>query len=158
MGYQVNDATTYSCSRPSYLTFSTGWPVIHGRVFLVPCKKWLVHWPVYGCKGAYTGQVPYYKVPENTAMFIWSGCTVYIADHAVIISNVNVDRGKIMKTWLFMKLYKDLEFHNRCLLIKLLISGVPRDSPEGETPLEEFLLPQTQLLRNLSLNISSFGL
>ena len=40
-----------------------GWPVIHGRTFLAPCKKWLVH--VYGCTKAYTGQITFYKVLEK---------------------------------------------------------------------------------------------
>ena len=29
---------------------------------------------VYTCIVAYTGQVTFYKVPENTAMFNWSSC------------------------------------------------------------------------------------
>ena len=33
--------------------------------------------PVYGCIVAYTVQVTFYKVPENTAMFFWSGCMLY---------------------------------------------------------------------------------
>ena len=38
----------------------TVWPVKHGRVFLVLCKKWLVPSTV-----AYTGQVTFYKVLEK---------------------------------------------------------------------------------------------
>ena len=38
----------------------TGWPVIHGHVFLLPYKKWLVQ-----CTVAYTGQVTFYKVREK---------------------------------------------------------------------------------------------
>ena len=47
--------------------YCTGWTVIHGRVILVPCKKWQN-------TVAYTGQCTFYQ--NNTVMCIWSGCTV----------------------------------------------------------------------------------
>ena len=43
------------CSLPR-ISYNTGWPVIHGRVFLVTCKKWLVK---------NTRQVTFYRVPEK---------------------------------------------------------------------------------------------
>ena len=48
--------------------FNTGWPVIHGRVFLAPCEKCtLVQWRTLD-KYLYTR----YKKPM--AMFIWPSC------------------------------------------------------------------------------------
>ena len=38
---------------------------------------WYLVKKVYACTAAYTGQVTFYKVPLNTAMFIWTGCTIY---------------------------------------------------------------------------------
>ena len=35
-------------NKPNIMVY-TGWPVIHGRLFLVPCKKWLVHCQMYAC-------------------------------------------------------------------------------------------------------------
>ena len=43
-------------SRNTKYMGDTGWPVIHGRVFLVPCKTWLVK-----CKQ----HVIFYEVPEQ---------------------------------------------------------------------------------------------
>ena len=55
--------------------YCTGWPILHGRVFLVPCKRWLVQCTRVYCTVAYTRQLTFYKVPEkNRTIFIWSGC------------------------------------------------------------------------------------
>ena len=55
----------------------TGWPVKLGRVFLVPCKKWLVQYTLVQKhtldKSLFT------RYQKNTAMFIWSGCTSWPA-------------------------------------------------------------------------------
>ena len=52
----------------SYITFyslSTGWPVKHGRVLLVPCIKSLAQCtPLYNVH-VYTGQVTFSKVQEK---------------------------------------------------------------------------------------------
>ena len=56
-------------SRQSPSTY-TDWPVNHGRVFLITC-------PVYFSIHLYTGQVTFYKVPEITAMFNWSLCSLF---------------------------------------------------------------------------------
>ena len=45
-----------STEETKLLLGNTEWPVKHGNVFLVPWKKWLVHWTRD-------------KVPENTAMY-----------------------------------------------------------------------------------------
>ena len=53
--------------------FTTVWPIIHGRVFLVPCKKWLVQ-----CRGLQLpalGKSLFTMCQKNTVMFIWSSCT-----------------------------------------------------------------------------------
>ena len=54
--------------RPS--TSSTGWPIIHGRVFLAPCKTWLVQCilllQLRTLKSLFT------RYQNNMAMLIWS--------------------------------------------------------------------------------------
>ena len=50
----------------------TGWPVKHGRVFLVPWKKWLFQCTCeQWCK---LDKSVYTRYQKNTAMFIWSPC------------------------------------------------------------------------------------
>ena len=43
----------------------------HGRVVLVPLKS---DAKVRFCTVAYTGQVTFYKIQENKAMYNWSSC------------------------------------------------------------------------------------
>ena len=43
----------------------TRWPVIHGCVLLLPL-------PFYACTATCTAKVTFYKIPENTTMFVWS--------------------------------------------------------------------------------------
>ena len=56
----------------------TGLPVKHGRVILVPFKKWLVQ-----CTLLYTGQIRYQK---HTAMFNWSPCMVELISGSEAVS------------------------------------------------------------------------
>ena len=55
------------------MSFNSGWPVKHGRVFLVHTLE-KVSCPVRGtCTVAYTGQVKTWN-QKSTAMFNWSPC------------------------------------------------------------------------------------
>ena len=82
-------ATTNSSSSREQRPGNTGWPVNHGRVFLVPCKKWLVQctWV------AYTGKVTAYKVPENTDLFIWLGNRLINTRPVIILKSDSYSDG-----------------------------------------------------------------
>ena len=117
------ELTWYQKIKDMFIWPGTGWPVIHGSVFLDLVKSDLstVHCPVYACTVAYTGQVTLYKVRTrksrtclsgqvqgdklNMAVFFWYlvKCPVYATVHAytgqVTFSKVPENHGKgIRKT------------------------------------------------------------
>ena len=44
---------------------NTELPDKHINYFLVPCKKWVVHCPVYDCVHVYTSQIIFHKVSDK---------------------------------------------------------------------------------------------
>ena len=65
---------------PTYSTwFTTTWPYKHSRVFLVPCKKWLIQCTIqYTCTSLALSLLTRYQ--KHTAMNSWSHCIVNISD------------------------------------------------------------------------------
>ena len=63
---------------PQVRTLYTEWSVIHGRVFLVPYKKWLVQRASVQLHIANTGQVTFYKVPEKQGHVYMAGLYVIV--------------------------------------------------------------------------------
>ena len=75
-------------------SLSTGWPVIHGRVFIVPCKTWLVQ-----CTLLYSSVSIVIRYKNNTAMFIWLGCTTLAIKPLMKFSTHTIYLYKSVREW-----------------------------------------------------------
>ena len=70
--FASNSSNFYTWYFVFIMLCSTGWPVIHSRVLLVPCKTWLQCTLLY-CSVHYIASL-FTGYQNNTAMFTWLGC------------------------------------------------------------------------------------
>ena len=98
----------------------TGWPVKHCSVFLVPLYS------VSYTLNVYTGQVTFFKVPENTAMFNLSPCIYGKLSTGPLLYKVSMCRWVI---WNFVRLSIGYQW----LLMVILILTLSAHNIDQET-------------------------